>query len=149
MNSHQIQLLAATSLETTACPTQLAVKTYVDGQTGAGVSRAAPTIGVAQLASSGTTATVTSFVPNNVFAGDEIEIEGANEANYNGRFVVTSIDPGNKQFTYTMSASASSPATGAITCERYQRVATELPLKVIYRQNQSGIILQPYSKRLM
>tara|TARA_A100001234_G_C12636982_1_gene390435 strand:- start:1276 stop:3204 length:1929 start_codon:yes stop_codon:yes gene_type:complete len=112
-----------------ACPTQLAVKTYVDGQTGAGISRTAPTIGVAQLASSGTTATVTSFVAHNVFVGDEVEMAGANEANYNGRFVVTSIDPGNKQFTYTMSASASSPATGAITCERYQRMATELTIE--------------------
>ena len=111
-----------------SCPTQLAVKTYVDNQTGAGISRTAPTVGVAQLTSSGTTATVTSFVPNNVYQGDEVVIAGADQANYNGTFVVQSIDTANNSFTYVMSGTAVSPATGAITCERKQKITTDLDI---------------------
>ena len=110
----------------TACPTQLAVKTYVDAETGSGVSRTAPLVGVSTLESSGTTATLTSFVANNVYQGDEVIITGADQSNYNGRFVVTSVDVANNSFTYVMPGTAVSPATGAIACERVQKVATEL-----------------------
>lgn len=112
----------------TACPTQLAVKSYVDAQTGGGVGRSAQLVGVNTLESSGTTATVTSFVANNVFQGDEVIIEGANQANYNGLFIVQSIDIANNQFTYTMPGTAVSPATGAITCERKQKITTDLDI---------------------
>ena len=112
----------------TACPTQLAVKTYVDTASGSGISRTAPLIGVSALESVGTTATVTSFVANNVYVGDRILISGANQTNYNGEFTVTSIDVANKSFTYTMSGNAVSPATGTITCERKQKVATDLDI---------------------
>lgn len=112
----------------TACPTQLAVKTYVDSQTGSSIGRTAQTVGVSALESSGTTATVTSFVPNNVFQGDEVIIAGADQSNYNGTFVVQSIDTANNSFTYVMSGTAVSPATGAITCERKQKIATDLDI---------------------
>ena len=110
----------------TACPTQLAVKTYVDSQTGSSIGRTAQLVGVSALESTGTTATVTSFVPNNVYQGDEVIIAGADQANYNGTFIVASIDTANNQFTYTMPGTAVSPATGAITCERKQKIATDL-----------------------
>ena len=109
-----------------AVPTQLAVKTYVDGQVGAGVLRTSPTIGVSSLSSSGTTATVTAFVAPNVYVGDEIVVAGADQANYNGRFTVIAIDNVAKSFAYTMTGTAASPATGAITCERKQRMTSDL-----------------------
>ena len=112
----------------TACPTQLAVKTYVDTATGSGISRTAPLIGVAALESIGTTATVTSYVSNNVYVGDKIVITGADQLNYNGEFTITSIDVANNAFNYTMSGNAVSPATGTITCERKQKVATDLDI---------------------
>ena len=109
-----------------ACPTQLAVKTYVDNQTGGGVSRTTPTLGISALTSSGTTATVTTFTPNNVYQGDEVVISGADQVNYNGRFVVTSVDTSSNSFTYTMPGTALQTATGAISGYRIQKVATEL-----------------------
>ena len=112
----------------TACPTQLAVKTYVDAATGSGIGRTAQLVGVSALESSGTTATVTSFVPNNVYVGDEVIIAGADQSNYNGTFEVQSIDTANNSFTYVMSGTAVSPATGAITCERKQKIATDIDI---------------------
>jgi len=111
-----------------AVPTQLAVKTYVDGQVGAGIVRSSPTIGVSLLTSSGTTATVTSFVANNVYLGDQIVVSGANQANYNGTFTVTAVNATAKTFAYTMTGTAVSPATGTITVERKQKVATDLDI---------------------
>lgn len=112
-----------------AVPTQLAVKTYVDNQSGAGVLRNSPTIGVSALTSSGTTATVTAFQSPNVYQGDEIVIAGADQGNYNGRFTVVSVDTVAKSFTYTMGGTAASPATGAITCERKQRMISDLDVQ--------------------
>jgi len=106
----------------TAVPTQLAVKTYVDGAVGAGIVRTSPSIGVATITSSGTTATVTSFVAHNVYQGDEIVISGANQANYNGTFIVASV-PSALTFTYVMSGNAVTPATGTFVCNRKQKIA--------------------------
>jgi hypothetical protein len=123
------QDLGAEFARDTACPTQLAVKTYVDNQVGAGVNRNAPTFVLAELTSSGTTATATSFTANQVAIGDEVVISGASQANYNGRFVVTSINTASKSFNYTMQGSAASPATPSgtsISATRIQRMTTEL-----------------------
>jgi hypothetical protein len=109
-----------------AVPTQLAVKTYVDGQVGAGVLRTSPTIGVSSVTSTGTTATITAFVAPNVYVGDEIIVAGAVQGNYNGRFTVIAVDNTAKSFSYTMGGTAASPATGAITCERKQRMTSDL-----------------------
>ena len=112
-----------------AVPTQLAVKTYVDGSVGAGVNRSKPIVGVQQLTSSGTTATVKSFVANNVYQGDTVEVSGADQANYNGTFVVQSVDLANNSFTYILPGTAVSPATGAIQVERKQRVSSDLTIE--------------------
>ena len=112
-----------------AVPTQLAVKTYVDGQVGSGILRTSPTIGVSSLSSSGTTATVTAFVAPNVYVGDEIVVAGADQANYNGRFTVIAIDNVAKSFSYNMGGTAASPATGPITCERKQRMVSDLDIQ--------------------
>jgi hypothetical protein len=107
----------------TACPTQLAVKTYVDNQTGGGVKREKPLVAIQSLTSSGTTATLTSFVIHNVVDGDRVVISGADQGNYNGEFVVFGVSLDGKSFQYTMSGAAGA-LTGAVTCERLQRVKT-------------------------
>ena len=112
-----------------AVPTQLAVKSYVDNSVGAGVLRSAPTIGVQNLTSTGATATVTSFTTSNVYVGDSVTVSGADQANYNGTFVVTAVDNANNSFTYTMPGTAVSPATGAITVERKQRMTSDLSVE--------------------
>lgn len=65
------------------------------------------------LTSIGTTATAT--VSANLYSilvnGETVVISGANEAPYNGTFVITLI--GGNQFTYTMLSSTTSPATGS------------------------------------
>ena len=112
-----------------AVPTQLAVKSYVDGSVGAGILRSAPTVGVQSLTSTGATATVTAFAASNVYVGDSITVAGADQGNYNGTFVVTAVDNANNSFTYTMPGTAVSPATGAITVERKQRVSSDLSIE--------------------
>jgi hypothetical protein len=110
----------------TAAPTQLAVKTYVDNKVGGGIVRTSPTFTAQNLVSTGTTATFTTFTSNSVAAGDEVVISGANEAAYNGRFLVTAIDTEARSFSYTMQASAASPASGSAVGTRIQRMTTEL-----------------------
>jgi hypothetical protein len=63
--------------------------------------------------SSDTTAVVTTKEQHNLAPGTSILIEGANEAAYNGTFVVDEVR-GFNTFTYTLAESAASPATGTI-----------------------------------
>lgn len=118
-----------------AVPTQLAVKTYVDGQVGAGVLRTEPSIGVSTLTSSGTTATVTAFTAPQVFIGDSVVIAGADQSNYNGVYTVNGVDNASNSFTYVMGGTAVSPATGAITVIRKQRVASDLEIEGLLEVN--------------
>lgn len=64
------------------------------------------------ITSSGTTATV-SHTAHGLASSDKVEIFGANETPYNGVFTITVT--GANSYTYTMSTTASSPATGTIT----------------------------------
>lgn len=64
------------------------------------------------ITSSGTTATVTHS-SHGLSTGDKVIIRGANEDAYNGVFSITYISA--TQYSYTMPASATSPATGTIT----------------------------------
>ena len=125
-----------------ACPTQLAVKTYVDNTTGAGVQKVAPTFTIQTLVAVGTTATLTSVGKNNCDPQDEIVITGANETQYNGRFTVQTIDTATKSLTFTVPSGTPATATGNIVAERIQKVGSELdifgPLKVIDEWNQVG-----------
>lgn len=61
--------------------------------------------------SSGTTATIT-HTAHGLATGDDIEVKGANEGSYNGAFSITVT--GVNTYTYTMDASASTPATGTL-----------------------------------
>ena len=67
---------------------------------------------VSSIVSNGTAATVT--LPNNGFySGETITIAGASQSQYNGSFVIANATA--NTFTFTMSGSAVSPATGTIT----------------------------------
>jgi hypothetical protein len=65
------------------------------------------------ITSSGTTATVTTKEQHNISPGTAIQITGANESPYNGQFVVDQVT-GFNTFTYVLSESTTSPATGIV-----------------------------------
>lgn len=77
-------------------------------------------LSIASITRSGSTATVTlSAAPDPELAdGDEIEIQGANESDYNGAFSpITKIS--STVFTYDLGgATPTTPATGTITCSQ-------------------------------
>jgi uncharacterized phage protein gp47/JayE len=85
---------------------------------------AVQTISVSNLIRSGTTATATTSSDHTIAVGMDITIAGANETAYNGTFTVVSI-PAANQFTYTVSGSPSTPATGTITAS-YDGVSIEV-----------------------
>ena len=68
---------------------------------------------VTSLTRSGLTATATVSNHSVSGSGSYITISGANEAAYNGTFIAYAAS--NSAFTYTLSGSPTSPATGAIT----------------------------------
>lgn len=72
-----------------------------------------PALVVTGITSVGTTATVTSRFPHNLAVGCVVRIEGVDQGPYNGRFTIVST-PTPSTFTYTMSSTAASPATGQI-----------------------------------
>lgn len=72
-----------------------------------------PSLLVSGITSSGTTATVTTRYPHNLAVGCVIRVEGVNQGPYNGRFTIATV-PTPTTFTYTMSATAATPATGLI-----------------------------------
>lgn len=72
-----------------------------------------PYLTVDGLTSSGTTATVITKEVHNILPGTSITISGANQAAYNGTFVVDEIT-GLNSFTYGLPNSAPSPATGIV-----------------------------------
>ena len=66
---------------------------------------------ISSLTSSGTTATVVTSVAHGLVTGNRIVMSGATETPYNGSFVITFVDA--TTFTYTLSTSTTSPATGS------------------------------------
>ncbi len=70
-------------------------------------------INISGITRAGSTATVTTASNHNLGSGMSIIIAGANETEYNGTFeiVVTGLDT----FTFTVSGSPATPATGTIT----------------------------------
>ena len=65
---------------------------------------------ISSITSSGTTATVTTSSAHGLVTDNRVTISGATEAQYNGVFKITVT--GATTFTYTMSSSTTSPATG-------------------------------------
>jgi hypothetical protein len=68
-------------------------------------------VSVTSITRSSTTATVTATA-HGFTTGDQVNIRGANEPDYNGDFIVTVTDA--NTFTYTVSGSPATPATGTI-----------------------------------
>jgi hypothetical protein len=73
---------------------------------------------VTSITRSSTTATVTTSINHGYATGVSVKIAGAVETAYNGVFVITVT--GDTTFTYTVSGSPSTPATGTITVELLQ-----------------------------
>ena len=72
-------------------------------------------VDVTSLTRSGTTATLTSF-GHGITSTDQIVITGADQAEYNGRFSLLSA--GISTLTFTVSATAVTPATGLLACHQ-------------------------------
>jgi uncharacterized phage protein gp47/JayE len=70
------------------------------------------TIGIASLTRSGSTATATTSSNHNLATGVSITVSGASQAEYNITAIITVIS--NTQFTYTVSGTPATPATGTI-----------------------------------
>lgn len=70
-----------------------------------------PNLVILSITSSGTTATVTSRYQHNLAVGCVIRIEGCEQGPYNGNFTVATV-PSPTTFTYTLSSTTTSPATG-------------------------------------
>jgi len=70
-----------------------------------------PSLFVTSITSSGTTATVTTRFAHNLSTNCTIVVTGCNEGTYNGTFRVASVVNAT-QFTYTLSGTTTSPATG-------------------------------------
>lgn len=70
---------------------------------------------VTSITRSGATATVTTGVAHNLVTGNKVVIRGANEPEYNGGSKVVTVTS-TTTFTYTVSGTPATPATGTITC---------------------------------
>ncbi|HZY90753.1 MAG TPA: proprotein convertase P-domain-containing protein, partial [Gemmataceae bacterium] len=82
-----------------------------------GNSQTSPTtIAVTSLTLAGTTAQAVTAAAHGFVTGEEIVIAGANQAQYNGTFTITVTSP--TTFTYQVTGSPASPATGTITATR-------------------------------
>lgn len=71
------------------------------------------TISISSITRSGSTATVTTTSNHNLATGVSVTIAGASQTEYNITATITVIS--NTQFTYTVSGSPTTPATGTIT----------------------------------
>lgn len=75
------------------------------------------TLSVSSITRSSNTATVTTSSAHGLSANNYITIAGAVETAYNGAFRITSV-PSTTTFTYTVTGSPSTPATGTITATK-------------------------------
>lgn len=72
-------------------------------------------VSVTSITRSGTTATVTTTSPHGFSTGDTIAISGATQTDYNGSFDI--VVTGLSSFTYTVTGSPTTPATGTIVAQ--------------------------------
>lgn len=104
-----------TGVASTSIPNATAIQ-KADGtqyETQATATISAQTIGIATLTRSGSTATATTATNHNLATGMSITIAGASQSEYN--ITATIVVISNTQFTYTVSGSPATPATGTIT----------------------------------
>ena len=88
------------------------------------------------LTASGTTVTVTTKFPHNLFTGAVIRTSGADQTAYNGTFTVTGV-PSELTFTYTAGgAPSATPATGtSITVQPFSWFGAFIRLGMFDNQN--------------
>ena len=72
------------------------------------------TLSVSSITRSSSTATATTASAHGFINGESVTIAGAAQAEYNGVFVITVTS--STTFTYTVSGTPATPATGTITC---------------------------------
>jgi type IV pilus assembly protein PilY1 len=72
-----------------------------------------PPVNVSTITRSGTTATVTTSSNHGFNNGDSVTINGANQNEYNGTFIISVVN--GTQFTYTVPEYPPTPATGTYT----------------------------------
>lgn len=75
---------------------------------------------VASIIRSGSTATVTTTTAHGYTSGNYVAIDGAEQAEYNGDFSITVT--GSTTFTYAVTGTPATPATGTITCNKGPRL---------------------------
>jgi VCBS repeat-containing protein len=75
-------------------------------------SRSGVPVAVTSLTRSGTTATATTAIQHGFTTGHPVRISGATQAEYNGTFTVTAT--GGTTFTFEVTGTPASPATGSI-----------------------------------
>jgi len=85
-------------------------------------------VAVTSVTSSSTTATVTTTLPHGFAVDDYVNIAGAVQTEYNGRYQVVTV-PTSTTFTYTFAGSGTSPATGTITVDP-DVITDELPQRL-------------------
>lgn len=88
---------------------------------------------VTSITRSGAVATVTTSAPNALETGDTVVIAGADQPEYNGTFTITVLT--SATFTYAVSGTPATPATGTITLEGGQ---TTVP-GVVYLDDYIGV----------
>lgn len=98
--------------EVTIATGELGATNYPNGRP-VKVTYSAVGLSVTSITRSSSTATVTTAIANNLQTGDFVTIAGATQPEYNGIFQITST--GASTFTYTVSGTPATPATGTIT----------------------------------
>jgi hypothetical protein len=97
---------------------------------------------VVSITRTGTTATVTTSAAHRFKVGDKVAISGATQSEYNGVFTITGVTP--TTFTYEVTGSPASPATGApVIATRYESLLC-LP-NALYLVLKQGIRAQQHS----
>ncbi len=96
------------------------------------------TLSVSSITRSDSTATVTTSTAHDFVTNDSVTITDATETEYNGKFRITRT--GSTTFTYTVTGTPSTPATGTITCKRasagFEKKYTGAE-KAVYRSTRS------------
>lgn len=104
-----------TGTASTSIPSATAIQ-KADGtqyETQATATISAQTIGITTLTRSGSTATATTTANHNLATGVSVAIAGASQTEYNITATITVIS--DNQFTYTITGTPATPATGTIT----------------------------------
>jgi hypothetical protein len=89
-------------------------------------------------------ATCTTPVAHNFNTGDTILMAGATQTQYNGSFSITKT--GTTTFTYPISGSPTSPATGTITCEKQMNTSITFTVPWDVQPNDSYEIWRTITK---